>query len=238
MGDGMNLAIMQPYFLPYVGYFQLIHSADVFVVYDNIKYTKKGWINRNRILVNGRDQIISIPLKRDSDFLEIREREIAPEFSARKLLAQFRGAYIRAPYFQETYDVLEDICLFQDRNLFGFIRHSIETLSRHLGMTRTFKVSSEVPAEHTLKAEDRVISICHALNASTYINASGGTSLYTRERFDKEGLRLKFNRPKLFPYAQFGGEFVPWLSIIDVLMFLGKGGAGHLTAEQYELVDP
>ena len=65
---GKKLGVMQPYFLPYIGYFQLIEAADVFVVYDNIKYTKKGWINRNRMLRNGSDMVFSLPLKKDSDF--------------------------------------------------------------------------------------------------------------------------------------------------------------------------
>ena len=70
----MKLAIMQPYLFPYIGYFQLMNAADEFVVYDNIKYTKKGWINRNRILVNGSDAYINFPLKKDSDYLDVKDR--------------------------------------------------------------------------------------------------------------------------------------------------------------------
>ena len=73
----MKLAIMQPYFFPYIGYFQLIKSVDEFVIYDNIQYTKKGWINRNRILVNGTDYLISLPLKKDSDYLNVVDRQLA-----------------------------------------------------------------------------------------------------------------------------------------------------------------
>ena len=99
----MRLAIMQPYFLPYIGYFQLIAAADLFIIYDNIKYTKKGWINRNRMLLNGTDKLFSLPLKKDSDFLDIVGREISQDFNPDKLLNQFKGAYIGAPYFVEVY---------------------------------------------------------------------------------------------------------------------------------------
>src|SRR5690554_5299659 len=103
----MKLAIMQPYFLPYLGYYQLIAAVDVFVVYDNIKYTKKGWINRNRFLLNGQDAVFSLSLRKDSDSLDVRQRQLSPAFERAKLLNQFRGAYGSAPYFEETYALLE-----------------------------------------------------------------------------------------------------------------------------------
>ncbi len=77
----MKLAIMQPYFFPYIGYFQLINTVDEFVVYDNIEFTKKGWINRNRILVNGKDEYITLPIKKDSDFLHVKDRFLAETWS-------------------------------------------------------------------------------------------------------------------------------------------------------------
>ena len=114
----MKLGIMQPYFLPYVGYFQLIAAVDKFVIYDNIKYTKKGWINRNRMLQNGADKVFSISLLKASDSLDIKNRELSPEFNRQKLLNQFKGCYAKAPYFQEVWPLLEEIILFQDKNLF------------------------------------------------------------------------------------------------------------------------
>ena len=94
---------MQPYFFPYIGYFQLIAASDLFIVYDNIKYTKTGWVNRNRLLQNGRDVMFSLPLKSGSDTRDIRERSLAEDFNRDKLLAQFRGADQRAPYFAQTF---------------------------------------------------------------------------------------------------------------------------------------
>src|SRR6186713_976477 len=129
-----RLAVMQPYFFPYIGYFQLIAAVDLFVVYDNIKYTKKGWINRNRLLQNGKDVMFSLPLQSDSDSLDVRERTLAPDFSRSKLLAQFQGAYRKAPYFAQTYPLVEQIVRHEDDNLFGFLHHSIVRTCAHLGI--------------------------------------------------------------------------------------------------------
>jgi len=104
------VAIMQPYFLPYIGYFQLMSAVDTFIVYDNIKYTKKGWFNRNRLLQNGADVMFSLPLKSDSDHLDVRDRNLAADFKREKLLNQFRGAYARAPFFGTTFRWLKRSC--------------------------------------------------------------------------------------------------------------------------------
>src|SRR5882762_1494729 len=103
----MRLAVMQAYFFPYIGYFQLIAAVDLFIVYDNIKYTKKGWINRNRMLQNGKDAMFSLPLKSDSDYRHVRERQVAADFNRDKFLNRIRGAYRRAPHFSETVALVE-----------------------------------------------------------------------------------------------------------------------------------
>ena len=121
----MKLAIMQPYFFPYIGYFQLIAAVDLFVVYDNIKYTKKGWINRNRLLRNGQDATFTVPLKSASDALDIRERELADDFNRGKLLNQFKGAYQRAPFFAETFPLVERVVRHEEGNLFRFLHHAL-----------------------------------------------------------------------------------------------------------------
>ena len=215
----MKLAIMQPYFLPYIGYFQLIAAADVFVVYDNIKYTKKGWINRNRFLLNGADAMFSLPLKKDSDFLDIRDRELAEDFRRDKLLNQLQGAYRRAPHFPQTESLLREIVLHEDRNLFGFIHNSIVRICRHIGIETKILVSSTVSIDHSLRSQDKVIALCKKLAANTYINPIGGTDLYSKDDFRSRDVELQFVRSKPFEYLQFGEAFVPWLSILDVLMF-------------------
>lgn len=231
-----RVAIMQPYFCPYIGYFQLIQSVDQFIVYDNIKYTKKGWINRNRMLLNGADVMFSLPLKKDSDSLDVVQREIAADFSPAKLLNQLRGAYARAPQFVPTFPLLERIILNEERNLFRYIHQSIVEVCRHLGIGTEIRVSSEVDADRTLKGAERVLAICHAVGASTYVNAIGGTELYSKDDFRARGVELRFLRSKALEYAQFGAPFVPWLSIIDVLMFNPLDAVRDQVANGYELV--
>lgn len=215
----MRLAVMQPYFLPYLGYFQLIGAVDLFIVYDNIKYTKKGWINRNRMLLNGTDKLFSLPLKKDSDFLDIVERKMSQDFNPVKFLDQFKEAYTLAPYFLEVYPLLEQIVRYDDRNLFRFIYHSIVSICDHLGINTKIIVSSDIAIDHELKSQDKIIAFCRAVRADTYINPIGGIELYAKDKFEANGIDLKFIQSKPFEYAQFGNDFVPWLSIVDVMMF-------------------
>lgn len=215
----MRVAIMQPYFLPYIGYFQLISAVDLFIVYDNIKYTKKGWINRNRMLQNGKDLMFTLPLKSDSDTLDVCQRELAVDFNRDKLLNQFKGAYRRAPYFAQTLSLIEQILRYEESNLFLFLHHSIVRTCEHLGITTEIRISSEIAIDHGLKNQEKVLSMCEAVGANTYVNAIGGMELYSKSTFQEKGIDLKFIRSKPFEYQQFGDEFVPWLSIIDVMMF-------------------
>jgi hypothetical protein len=215
----MKAAIMQPYFFPYIGYFQLIGAVDLFIVYDNIKFTKKGWINRNRILQNGQDVVLSLPLKGDSDFLDVRDRELAVDFKRDKLLNQIGGAYRRAPYFAQTFPLIDEIVRYEERNLFKFIYNAIIRTCKHLGITTEIRISSEIAIDHNLKNQGKVLALCQAVGANTYINAIGGLALYARDEFQIRGIKLQFIKSKPFEYAQFSNEFVAWLSIIDVMMF-------------------
>jgi hypothetical protein len=232
----MRLAIMQPYFFPYMGYYQLIATVDLFIVYDNIKYTKKGWINRNRMLQNGKDVMFSLPLKHDSDKLDVCDRELAADFSCDKLLNQFNGLYHRAPYFSQTFPLIEQIIRHQDTNLFRFLHHSIVKTCEHLGITTEIRISSGIAINHDLKNQDKVLALCTALGASTYVNAIGGRELYSKETFRERGVELKFIRSKPFEYPQFGDEFVPWLSIVDVMMFNSVETIKESLVMKFELV--
>lgn len=226
---------MQPYFLPYIGYFQLIGAVDAFVVYDNIKYTKKGWINRNRMLQNGADATFSLPLRQGHDSLDIREREIAPDFNRSKLLAQFHGAYRKAPHFAATFAWLEQVVRFEAANLFDYLHHSIARTCAHLGLATPLVVSSGIGADHSLKGEERVKAICRAMGADLYLNPIGGLELYSRESFARDGIELRFQRALPFEYPQFGQPFVPWLSIADVLMFNPRDEVRERILTHYEL---
>ncbi len=232
----MKLGIMQPYFFPYIGYFQLITAVDIFIVYDNIKYTKKGWINRNRMLQNGKDVIFSLPLKSDLDYLNVCDRELAADFNRDKLLNQIKGAYRRAPYFENTFPLVELIVRYQNTNLFRFLHHSIVKTCEHLGITTEIRISSDIAIDHDLKSQDKVLALCKAVGASAYVNAIGGMELYSKETFREKGIDLKFIQSKPFEYPQFGNKFVPWLSIIDVMMFNPLDTIRNCISTNYELI--
>lgn len=232
----MKLAIMQPYFLPYIGYYQLISSVDVFVIYDNIKYTKKGWINRNRMLLNGEDTVFSIPLKKGSDALRVDQRWLAHSFDREKLLGQFDGAYRKSPFFKDVFPLLEDIIRCRDDNLFNYLYYSLCKTCTYLGIDTKILISSEVPINHSLKAQDKVLDFCRVLNAREYINTMGGKGLYDQEAFLENGINLSFIKSKPLEYKQFEADFVAWLSIVDVLMFNPLDVVRENVCTNYELV--
>lgn len=234
----MKIGIMQPYFMPYIGYFQLINAVDEFVVYDNIEYTKKGWINRNRILVNGKDEFITLSLKKDSDYLAIVERSLSDSFDEDrvKMLRKVKENYRKAPNFEEGYTLFETILSYEDRNLFRFILHSIQSVCAYLEIITPLVVSSTIDANHNLKGEDKVISYCQARGATQYINPIGGLELYSRERFREAGLELKFLKSQLVDYPQFNHELLPWLSILDVIMFNKQAVVKEKINREYSLI--
>ena len=232
---GKTIGIMQPYFLPYLGYWQLLSAVDAFVVYDNIQYTKRGWINRNRFLSNGKATLFTIPLHKGSDFLDIGQRMLADDLDAAKILRQFEGSYRKAPFFNSVFPVLTDIVRYPERNLFDFIYNSIRAIAHFLGIATPILVSSDIAAEHWLHGQDRVLSICKSLAARTYINPIGGLELYSAEAFATEGIDLLFLRMKTNHYHQFGEPFVTNLSIVDVMMFNSLEATRRLLRE-FDLV--
>ncbi|HQE50125.1 MAG TPA: WbqC family protein [Fervidobacterium sp.] len=217
----MKVAIMQPYFLPYIGYWQLINAVDKFVVYDNIKYVKRSWINRNKMLVNGRESLFSLPLKSDSDYLDIVKRELSASFEKErlKIIRKIEESYKKAPYFDDAYPVIAECLSYSDKNLFSFIYHSINQIKAYLDIDTQMIVSSTIDMDHSLRSQDRVIAICKKLSARTYINSIGGMELYDKKVFAEHGIELLFIRSKPIEYEQYDNPFVPWLSIIDVMMF-------------------
>lgn len=220
----MRIAIMQPYFFPYVGYFQLMDAADEFVVYDNIEYTKKGWINRNRILVNGKDVQITLPLKKDSDYLNIKDRflsDIWPD-ERNKMLNKIKEAYRKAPYFVQVFPIIENVVLCEEKNLFKFILNSIEIIKSYLDIKTPLIISSTIEIDHNLKSENKVLAICRARKADIYLNPIGGTELYNKAEFKKENVKLEFHKTDDIVYKQFDNDFIPFMSIVDVMMFNPK----------------
>lgn len=231
-----RIAIMQPYFFPYIGYFQLIQTADLFVVYDNIQYTKKGWINRNRFLLDGKDQLFSIPLKNAAEGLHVIDRQIAADFRSDKLLNRLREAYRHAPYFGCVFPMVENCVQQQETNLFKYIYRSLRETCDYLGIETELLISSSVPIDHALAGKEKVIALCQQLGAETYINPIGGQALYAREDFRTRGIELQFLKSKPFSYSQFNRAFVPWLSIIDVMMFNRVADIKNYLASGYEVI--
>src|SRR5438552_2824890 len=144
----MTFGIMQPYFLPYIGYWQLLAAVDRFVVYDNIQYVKQGWINRNRFLRNGAGAFFTVPLKKWSDFLQVADRTIADDFDPNTLLNPLEAAYRAAPFFGAVFPVLEAIVRAASRNLFEYLLHSLVTTAAYLEIRTPIVVSSTVPIDH------------------------------------------------------------------------------------------
>lgn len=235
-GEKGVTAIMQPYFLPYIGYFQLIAAVNLFIVYDNIKYTKKGWINRNRFLSNGRDEMFSLPLKAGSDLLDIRERSLASDFNCNKLINQLAGAYRKAPYFKDAFPLIEQILRQKEENLFQFLYLSIVSVCQYIGITTEIKISSDIPIDHALRNQEKVLALCKAAGTNIYVNAIGGIDLYSKEDFRSQRIELKFIRSRPFVYPQFADDFVPWLSIVDVLMFNARDDIRESVYSNYELI--
>jgi hypothetical protein len=210
--------------MPYIGYFQLMNSVDRFIIYDNIQYTKKGWINRNRILVNGKDQLITLPIKKDSDYLSVMERELSESWDKdkNKMLNIIKTSYSKAPYFQETFELILKCLNSSEVNLFKFIYDSIVLINDYIEIKTPIVISSTIDTNHALKSQDKVLSLCKSQNADIYINTIGGVELYDKETFKQNGIELNFIKSNPIRYKQFSNEFIPWLSIVDVMMFNSK----------------
>lgn len=234
----MKIAIMQPYLFPYIGYFQLMYAVDEFVIYDNIEFTKKGWINRNRILINGKDSFITVPLKKDSDYLDIKDRYLAESWTIdrKKMLNRITESYRKAPYFDSIYHIIEKCILHEENNLFNFLLNSLNVIKEYLGIKTNLVISSSVPIDHSLKSKEKVIAICKARNSFIYLNPIGGLQLYNKIDFKSEGIDLLFLKANEHSYKQFNNTFVPWLSIIDVIMFNSKDEIKKQLASFYSIV--
>lgn len=212
---------MQPYFLPYIGYFQLIHAVDEFIVYDNIQFSKKGWFHRNRMLQNGKDEYFSLSLKKDSDFLDVRDRRLSDSWpdDREKILRKIVQNYRKAPHFEAVYPIMESIFRYPEGRLFDFIFSSLKIICNFLEITTPLTVSSGLEIDHSLKSQDKVIALVKKAGGNSYLNPIGGFDLYNPADFRAEGLTLQFHRARPISYPQTGNEFVPWLSVLDLMMF-------------------
>lgn len=229
----MTLAIMQPYFFPYIGYWQLINAVDTFVIYDDVNFIKQGYINRNSILSNGKSQQFTLELIGASSNKLIKEIEIGN--NANKILKTIKQSYIKAPLFENVIILLEEILTNKEKNLAKYIGYSLEKISQYLEINTNFVYSNNIKKDINLKAQDKIIDICKNLNARKYINTIGGQELYNKEIFKENGIELNFLKIELVEYKQFKNDFIPYLSIIDILMFNNKDEIKYMLS-RYELL--
>lgn len=235
--DNKKVAVMQPYIFPYLGYFQLVQAVDVFIFYDDVNFIKRGWINRNNILLKNQRKLISFPCMGASSFKEIRDVGVdsnGKEF--RKIQQTIELAYRKAPYFKEVFPIVEEILTGTHKNVSEFAARSIVLVSEYLDLKKDFKYSSETHFDSKgMKREERLMAICEKEAIAHYVNAIGGRELYDKKDFAEKGIKLDFLKPSLPPYKQFNDKFVEGLSIIDVLMFNDKTVVNHLLSG-YSLV--
>jgi hypothetical protein len=231
-----TVAIMQPYFFPYIGYFQLVGAVDTFVIYDDVNFAPGHWMTRNRILLHGAEQRITLSVRGASQNARIGELELADAPRQRsKLLRTLQHAYARAPRYAEVMPLLESALHCTETNLARYLAHTLRVICDHLGLAPRFRYASELAVAGSLRAQARIIAIATRLGARRYINLIGGRHLYDATSFAAAGLELRFLQPQLLPYPQGRADFVPSLSIIDVLMHLPPAHIRPLLAA-YELL--
>jgi hypothetical protein len=216
----MRVAIMQPYFCPYLGYFQLMKSVEQFVLLDDVNFITRGWINRNQVLLNGSAHMITLPVAKASQNERICDLSLSTDSAwQERLLKTIYQAYRRAPQFSTTFRLAEALFRFDDTNLAVFVGHSVRLMSQHLRLRCEILQSSDLMPNPSLRGQDRIIHLCKELGATEYINPPGGKSLYRASDFLETGIKLYFLEPALHPYLQFEHAFVSGLSVIDALMF-------------------
>lgn len=235
----MKLAIMQPYFFPYLGYFQLIYAADKFVFYDDVNFIKNGWINRNRFQLGGKARYFTVPLSAASPFSEIKDTHFDNRDLRwkRKVLGSFRVAYKNAPYASVGLEMIERALSSETESIGTLARQSVMSIVQYLDLKCEMVRSSHIYANDHLKGQTRVLDICRRECANIYINSIGGRELYAEDVFRGAGIELLFLSGKLPAYYQGPWPFVPGLSILDVIMHCSRQMILDMLM-QYELLKP
>lgn len=256
----MRLAIMQPYFFPYIGYFQLIHSVDEFLFYDNLNYIKYGWINRNRFLVkNGVPTYFRAQVDNNNPFQKIRDVRLSADPRWRKTLLRSIDLNYRkwCPHFPEVYSLVSDIVSFETLSLSEFNRRGVTEISNFLGLETKIIFDDnrfgslearlddetkdlaggfpDIKLETPAKMVVRGIEVCRKMGADVLVNPIGGRDLYKKRDFAENGIELFFLKTRGFTYSQTSSPFFPNLSIIDVLMCCGREKTAELI-RQYDLI--
>lgn len=224
---------MQPYFFPYIGYYQLVAAVDKFIFYDDVNFIKNGWINRNRLILAGATRYITVPLAGASPFKKINQVNVQSDAGwQRKLAESLRHSYSKAPHFAEVSALFHDVIFSREEKIGGIAKASITAVSRYLGLETDFVSSSVVYGNESLGGPERVIDICAKECATEYYNLPGGRELYNEFEFSRRNIELHFIQPGLESYPQFTEQFQPGLSIIDVLMFNDPAKAKSMICQE------
>lgn len=229
----MKVAIMQPYFFPYIGYFQLIDAVDKFVIYDDVNYINRSWINRNYILSNADKTRLTLQLEGASQNRLINQITIGK--NREKLLKAIRLSYAKAPWFLSSLPIISNCLLETEDNLAIYLEAGIKGVSEYLGIQTEWYLSSDIEKDNSLRGQEKILAICRKLGATQYINLPGGRELYTHASFAEQGVELSFIEPSIDQYEQNLDDFIPYLSIIDVMMFNNLQRCKQMVKE-YEIV--
>ena len=226
----MKLGIMQPYFFPYIPYWQLIHSVDLHLVYDDVNYIKGGWINRNQILLNQKRHYFGIRLCHATPNRLINEIKLLDDpIHRRKMISTLESAYKKAPLFNQCLPVLESILLTKETDLTVFLYNQIKAVCEYLHINTSIMLSSQIEKDNHLTGQEKVIHICKTVGADVYHNAIGGQELYQKEIFAENNIKLSFIKTHPARYRQYNqSDFVDNLSIIDVMMNLAVDEINNL----------
>lgn len=217
----MRLSANQPYFMPYLPYWQLIDCADLFLVSDDYSYRKGSWIPRNRIRVNGRVQYFRLNVRHQSSHRLIGDTELVP-FEPAERLRVLQMAYHKAPFFADGYALCERVLRFPGTNLCEFLTASIREVCKYMYISTPVAFTSQVPGNAELSRDERIYDFCRHFGADEYVNAIGGMELYSFDAFRRHGLRLGFLKSDIRPLRLPGVDFVPELSVIDAVMNLSR----------------
>lgn len=219
----MKIAIMQPYFMPYIGYFSLIKHSDQFILFDTPQFIRHGWIERNRILKpNGEPLYIKVPLKKSPRETEINKLVINnSENWQNKIIAQLVPYKKKAPNYWKVIALLNEIFEFETESIVELNYHSLLKICEYLSIPTPINIWSKmnVKIEEVNAPDEWGLNICKALKADVYYNPIGGTSFFDRTKYKSAGIELRFMETEPIIYKQLSNEFMPFLSIIDVIMF-------------------
>ncbi len=215
----MKVGVMQPYFFPYIGYWQLLGAVDKYVIFDDVNFKKRGWINRNQILYQGQVKYLNVYLKGVSQNKHINEIQVSDNDLNLKNLNVLQNAYKKAPFYDSVYPMIEKIICQQEKNLARYNGFLIKTICKYLKIKTQLFYSSEIEKSSELRGQEKIIAICKKLCATEYYNAIGGQKLYDGKYFAGNGMKLFFLKTEEIKYRQFGECFYDNLSIIDIMMF-------------------